>query len=105
MKAPLLFASFLSAFKQDAAHRPRGLHQPLDTRVREHLSAFAHVQSMLDLGAPRDRLPEWRELILDAASLADHIASIADYREIDPLHEAYRVLVEHWKNMWSNGGV
>jgi len=81
------------------------LLQSMEGYLFKHLSAYAELQTLLALGTPLDRLSESREVVQDATNLAAKIASIPGYKEIEPLYEAHKALVEHWRSRWSNGGV
>ncbi len=79
--------------------------QSLESRLVKHVSAYRDLQSALELGTPLDQAKDSRFLVQDAKSLAAQIASMPGYQEVEPLFEAHRVLVDHWRSSWTDSGV
>jgi len=81
------------------------LDAKLAFRLREHLVEHEGLQGCLEGGIPANRLPEVRRLMADAKDLARRISAVPEYELCEPLGRARAALIEHWRTLWSNGGI
>ena len=74
-------------------------------RLQEHLVEHKGLQGCLEGGIPAKMLPEVRRLMADAKDLARQLSEVPECELCEPLGRARAALIEHWRSLWSNGGI